>query len=165
MDATAITMSAHPAASPRPGAASARLRLAQRAGAAAAAAVCLAVLLIAAWLDPSPSGHGTHTQIGPLMAPCAWPYLFGVPCPTCGMTTAFAHAADGHLAASFAAQPFGCLLAVGTAAGVWAGAFAAVTGSPVGRFLAIMLRPRVLWVLVVLAAGAWGYKLATWPGL
>ena len=146
-----------------PAARGAGLTARARAGSAALAAGCLAVLLIAAWLEPAPAGHGTHTQL--FMAPCAWPYFFGVPCPTCGMTTAFAHAADGHLAASFAAQPFGSLLAVGAAVGFWGGAIAAATGSPIGRFLGIMTRPRVLWVVVALAAAAWGYKIVTWPGL
>lgn len=145
-------------------AAVARMAPAHRLVAAVVAAACLAVLLVAAGLSPSPTGHGTHTQIGPFMAPCAWPLLMNMPCPTCGMTTAFAHAADGDLIASFTAQPFGFLLAVGTATGFWAGSFAAVTGSPVGPLLGIMLRPRVVWALAAMGTGAWVYKIVTWPG-
>lgn len=150
-----MTAVARPAPSPR-------LTITSRAGSAALAAGCLGVLLTAAWLEPASAGHGTHTQL--FMAPCAWPYLFNIPCPTCGMTTAFAHAADGDLIGSFVAQPMGCLLAVGAAVGFWGGAFAALTGSPIGRFLGIMTRPRVLWAMVAVAAAAWGYKIVTWPG-
>src|ERR1051325_190260 len=68
---------------------------------------CLGVLLVAAKLDPSPAGHGTHTQFG--LPACGWAVVLGHPCPTCGMTTAFAWAVRGRLVASFLAQPMGFL--------------------------------------------------------
>ncbi|MEC9374691.1 MAG: hypothetical protein VYC34_12640, partial [Planctomycetota bacterium] len=63
--------------------------------AALAAAAFIAVLIVAATLTPSPDGHGTHTRLG--LTPCPWVLTLNKPCPTCGMTTAFAHAADGQL--------------------------------------------------------------------
>ena len=38
----------------------------------------------------------------------------GIPCPTCGMTTAFSHCVRGHWLTSFIVQPAGCLVAVAT---------------------------------------------------
>ncbi len=54
-------------------------------------AACSVVLGIAAWLTPSPSGMGTHTQLN--LPQCGWIVMMDLPCPTCGMTTAFAFAA------------------------------------------------------------------------
>src|SRR6185503_8103051 len=56
---------------------------------------CGTVLGVAAWLTPSPTGIGTHQQLH--MPQCGWIAIADLPCPTCGMTTAFAHAAHGHL--------------------------------------------------------------------
>lgn len=122
---------------------------------------CLAVLVTAAWLHPSEKGHGTHVQLG--LWPCSWPTVVGGPCPTCGMTTAFAHAAHGEFVSSFISQPFGFLLALATGAAFWAGLHMAATGSRLGRIYGKLLRPRVLWTLAGLALAAWAYKWATWP--
>ena len=51
----------------------------------------LAVLGIAAGLEASDEGIGTHTQLG--MPPCMFREATGYPCMTCGMTTSFSHAA------------------------------------------------------------------------
>lgn len=126
------------------------------------ASACLAILAFAAWLEPAAAGHGTHEQLG--LPPCAWPALFHIPCPTCGMTTAFAAAADGHLARALIAQPFGLLLALGIAAAFWIALYGCVTGSRLGSIYGTMLRPKVLWGLAALAVAAWAFKIATWPG-
>lgn len=125
------------------------------------ALACLSVLIVAAGLKPSTSGAGTHKQLG--LNECGWVLAFGKPCFTCGMTTAFAHAADGRLDRSFVTQPFGALLSVGVAAGFWVGAFVALTGSTVGRRCASLLSPRLLWWYGGALTAAWAYKLATWP--
>jgi hypothetical protein len=76
-----------------------------RLGWAALAAAGLTVLVIARALTPSASGFGTHTQLG--LPPCGFLLLFHVPCPACGLTTAFAHLAHGSLRASLHAHPLG----------------------------------------------------------
>ncbi|RMG03430.1 MAG: DUF2752 domain-containing protein, partial [Planctomycetota bacterium] len=54
------------------------------------AAVGLAgLLVIAAVLRPSPTGLGTHQQLG--LPPCTFRAMFGSRCPTCGMTTAWSN--------------------------------------------------------------------------
>lgn len=78
---------------------------------AAWAVALVAVLVVARRLEPDPRGFGTHEQLG--LSPCAFRAATGRPCPTCGMTTAFARFARGELAASWRANPAGALLAPG----------------------------------------------------
>ena len=69
--------------------------------------VCLALWVVGAALVPEGAGVGTHRQLG--IPPCGLLNATGIPCPTCGMTTAFAHTARGRLIAAVATQPFGAL--------------------------------------------------------
>ena len=65
-----------------------------------------AVVLIAArLLPPSASGLGTHLALG--LPPCSFLVWSGLPCPTCGLTTAFSYAARFELAHSLRAHPLG----------------------------------------------------------
>jgi hypothetical protein len=120
----------------------------------------LGVLAVAAWLDPSARGYGTHTQIG--LPPCAWAIWFDKPCPTCGMTTAFSKAGEGRWIAAFLTQPAGAALGLMTAAGFWLSGHAALTGSRLGSAAGSLLRPRVATLMVVGFIAAWGYKIVTW---
>jgi hypothetical protein len=133
-----------------------------RVAAALLAAACLAILSLAAWLKPNAAGHGTHRSLG--LPNCGWVVTIGKPCPTCGMTTAFAHAAHRSPVKALTAQPMGALLALMTAGGFWASVHVAVTGSRLGSLVGSMMSARVLWALGALTAAAWAYKLATWPG-
>lgn len=130
--------------------------------AAAVALGLLTWLAVAAYLKPSPTGMGTHQQLG--LTKCGWILSFGKPCPTCGMTTAFAHAADGHFFSAFVAQPMGAVLALAVSAGFWTAVHIALTGSRLGALCGSLASPRVLWVVAGAAAVAWAYKLATVSG-
>ena len=68
------------------------------------------VLTIARVVSPSPNGFGTHQQLG--LPPCFFHKLTGIPCPTCGMTTSFAHTVRLHFYEAFITQPFGMLACV-----------------------------------------------------
>jgi hypothetical protein len=88
---------------------------------AAAVVVGCAVLgtVLLARIAPDPKGYDTHTQLG--LAPCGWPRIYGIPCPTCGCTTAACHLVHGNVVDAFATQPFGAAVAaVGLALGVHA---------------------------------------------
>lgn len=65
----------------------------------------LGVLTTARMLTPSLEGRGTHVALG--LSPCGFLAYTGLPCPTCGLTTAFAHLAHGSLRASLHAHPLG----------------------------------------------------------
>lgn len=79
-----------------------------RALAAAAAVGVLALLITARCLEPSATGIGTHQQLG--LPPCTSVVLFGVRCPSCGMTTSWALATRGRLLESMQINAGGFLL-------------------------------------------------------
>ena len=118
------------------------------------------VLGLAAWLEPAEAGLGTHTQLN--MPPCAWILAADIPCPTCGMTTAFAHAAEGDLVSAFVAQPMGAVLAVVTAVILVVGTYTAVTGSRLATLFERLWGRRAAWALVLGFSGAWLYKVAAY---
>lgn len=115
-----------------------------------------AVLGLASWLEASPDGLGTHTQLG--LSACGFHQRLGLPCATCGMTTAFSHAADGRLFRALVTQPAGAVLSVLTAVAVLVSAYAVVTGMPLEPVLGWLLRPTAVVLLAVLVLGSWGYK-------
>jgi hypothetical protein len=122
------------------------------------ASACLGVLLVAAWLRPDPRGLGTHQQLG--LAACAFQERTGLPCPSCGFTTAFSYFAHGKPLASFGAQPMGALLALATAATVWVGFYIAISARPVNRLLRLLPSRYYLLPLLTFALLAWGWKVA-----
>lgn len=136
---------------------SAQLDFASRFGAASLAMGCLGVLLIAAWLQPSPTGMATH--LGLRMQRCGFLEQTGIPCPSCGMTTSFAHFARGNLAASFYVQPMGCLLATLTAATFWIAFYIALTGRPATRLLRVIPARYYLVPFLVFGVAAWIWKI------
>jgi len=124
---------------------------------------CAAVLGLAAWMSPASDGHGTHEQLN--LPPCGWILAADIPCPTCGMTTAFAHAADGNLIQSLLTQPLGAVLALATAMGLFICMYVAATGSRVGNVLAELWTRKVTYAVIAAVLIAWGYKVLSHKGL
>jgi hypothetical protein len=138
---------------------------ASRVASGAVALGCGAVLVLASLLVPSPSGHGTHMQLG--LGNCTFLAWTGHPCPMCGATTTFTLLAHFHPVMAFVNQPFASLLfvitcvlfAVGLAEAVdprdrWsriANLFARYEATAAVAFLVLML-------------SSWLYELATWKG-
>lgn len=118
----------------------------------------MAILVVAWRINPDPKGIGTHKQLG--LRPCGFLVTTGLPCPTCGMTTAFANTVRGRLWRAACAQPAGTLLAVFTA--VLAGV--AVIVMATGRRLEInwyRINPmRVLVSGIVVFMAGWIFKIA-----
>lgn len=131
--------------------------------AGAVACCCSAVLGLAAWMTPSETGIGTHEQLN--MPSCGWIAMGNLPCPTCGMTTAFAHAADGDLVSSFLTQPMGCLLAIATAMALVVSVYVLVTGSRITSVFTRYWNGRTAWIVAMLVVAAWGYKIITYRGM
>lgn len=70
--------------------------------------------ILARSLDPDPRGFGTHQRLG--LPPCTLKLYFPTGCPSCGMTTSFAHFTRGQWVSSVSANPGGFLLALACAA-------------------------------------------------
>lgn len=134
----------------------------ERAAGGLIACVAIAVLIIAARLEPAAAGHGTHRQIG--LPPCSWVVWFDKPCPTCGMTTAFATAGEGRWLESLGVQPAGMLLSIATASAFWLGLHTLATGSRIGALTGWVLRPKPIALMVIGLVGSWVYKIMTWNG-
>jgi hypothetical protein len=122
-----------------------------------AAVVALSALLSV--VPPDPRGLGTHERLPFGMARCSWPVTVGLPCPTCGVTTAACHLVHGQVLRAFAVQPFGATLMAAALAA------AAATLWHLARnrslFWRISLWPwgRVLVAGVLLGLLSWGYKV------
>lgn len=146
-----------------PGQAGERAAAGRRVAGATVCLACAGVLAVAAWLTPDASGLGTHRQLG--LPACGWVHGLGIPCPTCGMTTAFAAAADGDFLASLRAQPLGLVLALATGMTAVAAGYVAATGSALGGHLVRLLDRRVGWTFLLLALASWGYRIVVHKGL
>lgn len=90
----------------------------------------LGLLVVSRTLSPDPSGIGTHKQLG--LPPCGYKIVFGVPCPSCGMTTSWALATRGKFISSARSNLGGFLLA-------------------------LMAFPAAIWLLVAGYQGRWAY--------
>ncbi|HEY3242332.1 MAG TPA: DUF2752 domain-containing protein [Phycisphaerae bacterium] len=129
----------------------------ERALASAVAACAAGVLLLAAWLKPDPAGHGTHQQLG--LAPCTFLAITGYPCPTCGMTTAFAWTVRGHWLKAASVQPMGFLLAVATMITL-AGALNVLATGRSWAFNWLRISPGLLALIsLLLFLAAWAYTI------
>lgn len=125
--------------------------------------VCAALLGAAAWLTPDPTGHGTHTQLG--LPACGFIAAFSLPCATCGMTTAFALAAEGHLLDAFLTQPAAALGALLAAILLILSAWALVRGLSLAPIFRYLVRPTLIWSVVALVIASWLYTIATYRGI
>src|SRR5690348_9267919 len=135
----------------------AKISFAGQLGALALAGACAAVLIIAARLQPSPDGLGTHTELG--LNRCYWIQQWNLPCPSCGMTTSFAHFAHGQLLGSFYVQLMGAVLAILTTATFWGALYIAWTGKPAWRLLRIIPTRYYVLPLMLFGIAAWGWKM------
>ena len=88
----------------------------------------------------------------------------GLPCATCGMTTAFAHAADGDVVSSFVTQPAGAVMAVLTAMVSIVTGYAMIAGLNLVSIGRLCWRPKPIIGMIVLVLAAWGYKMLVFKG-
>ncbi|MCK4660730.1 MAG: DUF2752 domain-containing protein [Phycisphaerae bacterium] len=123
---------------------------------------CSGLFVVAAMLTPDPCGVGTHTHLG--LPPCSMMVTWGIPCPTCGMTTAFAYTVRGQWLAAIRAQPAGWLAAVATAVFAVVNAVTAVTGR---KWVVNWYRVppgRVVMIVVAVVLLAWAYRISVTLG-
>lgn len=125
--------------------------------AAGVAAAALAILFTAAWLQPEPREMGTHRQLG--LPPCGFYVTTGLPCPTCGMTTAFAYAVRGQVIQSIRAQAAGFILALATVVVAGLGLFTMVTGKRISVNWYRVNPTRLIWLVTLGFLLAWGLRM------
>ena len=140
-----------------------RANLATRAAAGLVLIACGSFLAVAAGLDPSPTGAGTHCQLG--LAPCGFLEQAGMPCATCGMTTAVALAADGRLLDAARVQPLGATLAVVAAVVALLAAWSLLSGMALAPVWGALWNLRTFIAASALVLGAWLYKIAVYHGM
>ncbi len=126
-------------------------------------ALCAVVIVAtAAWLSPSDEGVGTHRQLG--LPQCGWILAGDVPCPTCGMTTAFSYTVRGNLISGIKTQPFGMLVAIVVVLTGLLGFTIALTGRPVEAFWYRWMTTKTILIVSAMAAFAWVYKILAHRG-
>jgi len=127
--------------------------------AAGLAAGAAALLIVAASLTPDGRYLGTHRQLKLSPHPCGFITMTGFPCPTCGMTTAFAYTVRGQFIEAARAQLAGFLLAIATAGVGAIAAVALVTGRRPALNWYRVHPTRLVWWLAALLVGAWAAKI------
>lgn len=122
------------------------------------ALAAVGLLVMAGALHPATNGMGTHRQLG--LPRCGFELTTGLPCPTCGMTTAFTLTARGRCFEAVKTQVAGFVLALATAGiGLVAVASAVTARRPALNWYRIKPDRLVFWVAAGVVA-AWGLKIA-----
>lgn len=117
----------------------------------------VAILVLATRLTPNGDWMGTHRQLG--LPPCGFVVATGYPCPTCGMTTAFALAVRGRFLAAARAQVAGCMLFFGVVGAGIAACWCVVTGCyPAVNWYRVD-PARVVWLAALVLVGAWALTI------
>ncbi len=107
-----------------------------------------AIILVVAWLlSPDPDGYGTHRKL--LIIPCIFRTITGLPCPFCGMTTAFAFMARLEVAQAFGAHVLGPAAYLLTWAAGLRGAYSLTRGLPLVPAWMGGLRGTTVFLIVV----------------
>jgi len=118
----------------------------------------LALFALALLLEPDARGFGTHEQLG--AGPCPPLARWNVPCPGCGVTTAFVHAAQGEPWRALSAQPLGFALALAAALAAPLALVLHLRGRDLGLLAARALASRAPFALALFVAACWLYKIA-----
>jgi hypothetical protein len=125
---------------------------------ALAAACAAGIVLVGLALKPDPRGFGTHEQLG--LPPCMFCLLTGLPCPTCGFTTALARMARLDLAGAFAASPAGTLAFLCACFVLVRSLLFLPRGRGDRRLLACLRSGRFWAAVIAVCVGSWAFKLA-----
>lgn len=121
--------------------------------------VCAVLLSVAIYLEPDARGFGTHQQLGLALPPCSFIRTSGLPCPTCGMTTAFSNVVRGRLVTAFIAQPAGMVFCVATLGLFLFSLYVSISGWTIWINWD-RISTRFMLGLGLLIAAGWGFKIA-----
>lgn len=125
--------------------------------------IAFGLLGVAFVLTPAKGGIGTHQQLG--LPVCGWVLAADLPCPTCGMTTAWSHTVRGQWITAFLTQPMGFLLALSTAYVGLLSLLAACTGRAYQLYYYRFANSKFFILVIGLAIVAWGFKILTHRGI
>jgi hypothetical protein len=123
----------------------------------------ITLLMVAVYVQPASEGIGTHQQLG--LPQCGWILAANIPCPTCGMTTAWSHTVRGEFPSAFLAQPMGMLLAIGTMCVAVGGGISAMTGYSFNGMLYRFAPSKVFIVIAIVTLASWGLKILLYRDL
>ena len=102
-------------------------------------------------------------DIGRWLNPCGFKQRYGLPCPTCGMTTAALAFAGGKIFKAFYIQPAGallcCILVVGAFLALLTAVFGVYFDFLKRFFTEVKVKYIIIGVLIIIAAG-WMVTLA-----
>jgi hypothetical protein len=121
------------------------------------ALLALAPLVIGLHLSPSAAGVGTHRAMG--FQRCEFLARTRLPCPSCGMTTSFAHFSHGNWLASLYTQPGGFVLALICGAVFWAALYMFITGRPIHRLTSQLPGFKAMPIVLGFFIAAWAWKI------
>ena len=136
---------------------------ARRLRALGVAVAAITLLSVAFFLTPSSKGVGTHQQLG--LPTCGWILAADLPCPTCGMTTAWSYTVRGKLISAFRAQPMGMFLAISAMVVAIAALGTVIAGYSYQSLLYRFPPSRIIIVLLVVSLVSWAYKILVHRGV
>lgn len=119
------------------------------------------ILVFGMLMHPSEKGYGTHSESLHLPA-CGVLAATGIPCPTCGCTTAVTHLAHGNLWMAFKTQPFGAVFGLVAIYFVVMSILGLIKGKwlwPDPYIVAFRWKAFAIWGTSILILG-WMYKIA-----
>jgi len=119
--------------------------------------LCGAALGLAGVLSPDTRGFGTHSTLG--LPECGLMLTTGYPCPTCGMTTAFAFGVRGRWLTAIRIQPVGWLLCVATMATAGLALSVLISGKAWHVNWYRISPTRLVLAVVGLLLAGWVYKI------
>jgi hypothetical protein len=125
--------------------------------------IAVVILVIARILHPSPSGVGTHEQLG--LPSCPFLHFTGIPCPSCGLTTSFAHAARLDFLAALITQPFGLLAFCLTVLSIPASLYFMRHRMPWSEIIHLSIINRIIYGLTATYFSCWVYKIIVMKSL
>jgi hypothetical protein len=102
-------------------------------------------------------------KINPWAGPCGFKQKYGLPCPTCGMTTSAVAFAGGKIFESFYIQPAAAFLCCVLAVSAFLAFVTAVFGvyfDFIRRFFAKVKIRYIILALIVIVAVGWAVTLA-----